>query len=71
MLVWSFVLETFIDRGQMRKLVDPTVLPNGKRIPGLKLNHPRATGADARFGPLPPSRRTGYGSEPKQISTMV
>ena len=35
------ILETFIDRGQMRKLSQPTVLPNGKRIPGLKLDHPR------------------------------
>jgi hypothetical protein len=35
------VLETFIDRGQMRKLAEPTVLPGGKRIPGLKLDHPR------------------------------
>jgi hypothetical protein len=25
----------------MRKLAEPTVLPNGKRIPGLKLDHPR------------------------------
>jgi len=35
------ILETFIDRGQLRKLAAPTVLPNGKRIPGLKLDHPR------------------------------
>lgn len=35
------VLETFIDGGQMSKLTAPTVLPNGKRIPGLKLDHPR------------------------------
>jgi len=35
------ILETFVDRGQMRKLAQPTVLPNGKRIPGLKLDHPR------------------------------
>src|SRR3989454_7194589 len=35
------ILETFVDRGQMRKLAAPTVLPNGKRIPGLKLDHPR------------------------------
>lgn len=35
------ILETFIDRGHMRKLAGPTVLPSGKRIPGLKLNHPR------------------------------
>ena len=35
------VLETFIDRGQLRKLAEPAVLPGGKRIPGLKLDHPR------------------------------
>ncbi len=35
------ILETFIDRGQMRNLAEPTVMPNGKRIPGLKLDHPR------------------------------
>jgi hypothetical protein len=35
------VLETFIDRGQLRKLAEPTVLPSGRRIPGLKLDHPR------------------------------
>lgn len=35
------ILETFIDRGQLRKLAEPTILPNGKRIPGLKLDHPR------------------------------
>lgn len=35
------ILETFVDRGQLRKLAEPTVRPNGKRIPGLKLDHPR------------------------------
>lgn len=35
------ILETFIDRGQVRKLGQPTVLPGGKRVPGLKLDHPR------------------------------
>jgi hypothetical protein len=35
------ILETFLDRGEMRNLGQPTVLPNGKRIPGLKLDHPR------------------------------
>ncbi|MGH9632218.1 MAG: hypothetical protein ACRD7E_28270, partial [Bryobacteraceae bacterium] len=35
------ILETFIDRGQLRKLAEPTILANGKRIPGLKLDHPR------------------------------
>lgn len=35
------ILETFIDRGQLRQLSQPTVTANGKRIPGLKLDHPR------------------------------
>ena len=35
------ILETFVDRGQLRHLAQPTVLPNGRRIPGLKLDHPR------------------------------
>ncbi len=35
------ILETFVDRGQLRKLAQPTVLANGKRVPGLKLDHPR------------------------------
>ena len=34
------VMETFIDRGQLRKLAEPTILANGRRIPGLKLDHP-------------------------------
>jgi hypothetical protein len=35
------ILETFVDRGQLPKLAEPTVTPNRKRIPGLKLDHPR------------------------------
>jgi len=35
------ILETFVDRGELRTLATPTRLPNGKRIPGLKLDHPR------------------------------
>jgi hypothetical protein len=35
------ILETFVDRGQLRKLGESTTLANGKRIPGLKLDHPR------------------------------
>ncbi len=35
------ILESFIDRQQLRTLTEPTILPNGKRIPGLKLDHPR------------------------------
>ena len=35
------ILETFVDRGQLHQLAQPTVLPNGRRIPGLKLDHPR------------------------------
>jgi hypothetical protein len=35
------ILESFVDRDQLRKLSEPTTLANGKRIPGLKLDHPR------------------------------
>jgi hypothetical protein len=35
------ILESFLDRGQLQTLIQPTALPNGKRIPGLKLDHPR------------------------------
>ena len=35
------ILETFVDRGQLHKLAEPTVRPNGKRVPGRKLDHPR------------------------------
>ena len=40
-LVPQDVLESFIDRGQLRKLAEPTILPGRRRIPGLKLDHPR------------------------------
>ena len=29
------ILETFVDRGQLHRLAAPTILPNGKRVPGL------------------------------------
>ena len=29
------ILESFVDRGQLHNLTRPTVLPSGKRIPGL------------------------------------
>jgi hypothetical protein len=35
------ILETFIDRGQLRRLAQPTITAAGKRIPGLKLDNPR------------------------------
>jgi hypothetical protein len=35
------ILQTFVDGGQLRKLAEPTVQANGKRIPGLKLDQPR------------------------------
>ena len=35
------IVETFIDRGQLRKLAEPTITTTGKRIPGLKLDNPR------------------------------
>ena len=35
------VLETFVDRGQLGRLRQPTVSPTGRRTPGLKLDDPR------------------------------
>jgi hypothetical protein len=35
------ILETFVDRGQLRRLAEPTITRAGKRIPGLRLDHPR------------------------------
>jgi hypothetical protein len=35
------VLETFVDRGQLELLRQPTVSPSGRRTPGLKLDDPR------------------------------
>jgi len=35
------ILETFVDRGQLQNLAQPTYSPSGKRIPGLKLDNPR------------------------------
>jgi hypothetical protein len=35
------ILETFLDRGELQKLGEPTLLANGKRIPGLKIDRPR------------------------------
>jgi hypothetical protein len=35
------IIETFIDRGQLGKLAQPTITATGKRIPGLKLDSPR------------------------------
>ena len=35
------ILETFVDRGQLRRLREPSLNSSGKRIPGLKLDHER------------------------------
>jgi hypothetical protein len=35
------ILETFVDRGQLRSLAQPTISTTGKRTPGLKLDNPR------------------------------
>ena len=50
------ILETFVDRGQLRRLAEPTVSANGKRVPGLKLDHPRQLAlmhALVRFAHIP------------------
>jgi hypothetical protein len=35
------ILESFVERGQLQHLAQPTHTPSGKRIPGLKLDNPR------------------------------
>jgi len=35
------VLETYVDRGQLARLHQPTITPSGRRTPGLKLDDPR------------------------------
>src|SRR5467141_3981038 len=53
------ILETFVDRGQLRKLAEPTITSTGKRIPGLKLDHPRQLAlmhALVRFAQIPAAR---------------
>ena len=35
------ILETFVDHQELHQLTQPTLLPNGRRIPGLKLDQPR------------------------------
>jgi hypothetical protein len=35
------ILETFVDRGQLERLRQPTHAPSGRRTPGLKLDDPR------------------------------
>jgi hypothetical protein len=50
------ILETFVDRGQLQRLAAPTLTPTGKRIPGLKLDHPRQLAlmrALVRFAQIP------------------
>src|SRR4029453_13812922 len=39
------ILETFVDRGQLRTLSQPTILPTGKRARGLNLPPPRTVAA--------------------------
>src|SRR2546430_3179170 len=35
------VLETYVDRGQLARLRQPTITLSGRRTPGLKLDDPR------------------------------
>src|SRR3984893_15000772 len=58
------ILETFVDRGQLRKLAEPTVTSTGKRIPGLKRDHPRQLAlmhALVRFAQIPPANTFSTG----------
>jgi hypothetical protein len=44
------ILTSFIDRGHFQQLSQPTVLPNGKRVPGLRLDQPRLIALMHAFG---------------------
>jgi hypothetical protein len=58
------ILETFVDRGQLQRLATPTITPTGKRIPGLKLDHPRQLAlmhALVRFAQIPPANTFSTG----------
>src|SRR5271166_5583639 len=46
------ILESFVDRGQLHHLTQPTILPNGKRIPRAQTRRSTTTGSDARPGML-------------------
>jgi len=48
------IVETFVDRGHLRMLAQPTITATGKRIPGLKLDNPRQLALTPRA--LPPHR---------------
>src|SRR5712675_2297966 len=57
--VQQAILETFVDRGQLRNLTKPTLTPTGKRVPGLKLDNPRQLAlmhALVRFAQIPAAR---------------
>jgi hypothetical protein len=54
------ILTSFIDRGQFRQLSQPTVLANGKRVPGLKLDQPSADVRDACLGSFFSYRRPRF-----------
>jgi len=56
------VLETFIDRGQLRKLAEPTILPKRQADSRPEARSPASTGSDACAGALLPygSRRKVY-----------
>ncbi len=58
------ILETFVDRGQLQRLVKPTITATGKRIPGLKLDNPRQLAlmhALVRFAQIPPANTFSTG----------
>ena len=50
------ILETFVDRGHLQRLAQPTLTASGKRVPGLKLDNPRQLAlmhALVRFAQIP------------------
>lgn len=52
----SVEVETFVDRGQLRMLAQPTITATGKRIPGLKLDNARELALVRALRALQPHR---------------
>jgi hypothetical protein len=59
------ILETFVDRDQLLKLTEPTLLPSGRRIQGLKLGHPRQLALMHALVPLTAGMLAPYRADSK------
>ena len=67
------ILETFVDRGQLRRLAEPTITPTGRRIPGLRLDHPRQLAlmhALVRFAHIPLQLRKSSPTSSRHLDAL-